>query len=446
MTSAPTSRPTTNIPVAIPAGMPSGAPGTGAAPRTIAGSIPGARSIASRLLHGTPGRMRLYMALGVLAAVVLGAISANALLSSQAAVARAANNTAQVVRAQSIHVDLLRADAVATNAFLIGGLETPESRARYQDAMSRVATGVAEAAAAQPADGTALGALSEQVQTYAALVEQARTNNRLGLPVGAQYLTQASAGLRADAIPIISAVVAANEQRARDEFDRSNSSLQLAVGLLALIGLVAIAVWLAKRTHRYLNGRLTGAIALLLVALVFTLVQVAGVGSATKAVADGDFGQTVTLAEATTSANDARANESLTLIRRGSGASNEALWKTDDKAVRSALGQVDDSGLTSMWGDYTAVHQQVRSLDDNGQWDKAVAMSTDPSAKGSDGTFTTFDTAVTQARDAAGKAAVERLDGLAGSAPIAAIGVALAALLAAWLVVRGIGQRIEEYR
>ncbi|HET7800210.1 MAG TPA: hypothetical protein VFL38_07300, partial [Humibacillus xanthopallidus] len=191
MTSAPTSRPTTNIPVAIPAGAPSGAPAPGTGPRTIAGSIPGARSVVSRLLHGTPGRMRLYMALGVVAAIVLGAVSANALLSSQAAVERAANNTAQVVRAQSIHVDLLRADAVATNAFLIGGLETPESRARYQDAMSRVATGVAEAAAAQPADGAALGALSQQVQTYAALVEQARTNNRLGLPVGAQYLTQA---------------------------------------------------------------------------------------------------------------------------------------------------------------------------------------------------------------------------------------------------------------
>ena len=387
------------------------------------------------------------MALGVLAAIVLGAISANALLSSQAAVERAANNTAQVVRAQSIHVDLLRADAVATNAFLIGGLETPESRARYQDAMSRVATGVAEAAAAQPADGAALGALSQQVQTYAALVEQARTNNRLGLPVGAQYLTQASAGLRADAIPIITAVVSANEQRAREEFDRSNSSLQLAVGLLALIGLVAIAVWLARRTHRYLNARLTGAVVLLLVALVFTLVQVAGVASATRAVADGDFGLTVTLAEATTSANDARANESLTLIRRGSGAANEKAWQADDKAVRAALADVSDSeGLTSQWGDYTTVHQQVRQLDDNGQWDKAVALSTDTSAKGSDGTFRAFDTAVTQARDQAGKAAFERLDGLARTAPIAAIAVALAALIAAWLVVRGIGQRIEEYR
>ncbi|WP_404391379.1 hypothetical protein [Humibacillus xanthopallidus] len=444
MTSAPTSRPTTNIPVAIPAGAPSGPPVAG--PRTIAGSIPGARSIVSRLLHGTPGRMRLFGVLGVLAAIVLGAVSANALLSSQAAVERAANNTAQVVRAQSIHVDLLRADAVATNAFLIGGLESPESRDRYQQAMSRVASGIAEAAAAQPADGTALGALSQQVQTYTALVEQARTNNRLGLPVGAQYLTQASAGLRADAIPIITAIVDANEQRAQDEFTRSNSSLQLAVGLVALIGLVVIAVWLARRTHRYLNGRLTAAIALLLAALVFTFVQVAAVGSATRAVADGSFGQTVTLAEATTAANDARANESLTLIRRGSGASNEASWKADDTAVRNALSGVDDESLADKWGDYTSVHEQVRELDDNGQWEQAVAMSTDATAKGSDGTFTIFDTAVTQARDAAGKAAVERLDGLAGTAPVAALGVALAALLAAWLVVRGIGQRIEEYR
>src|SRR4029079_1386892 len=115
-------------------------------------------------------------------------------------------------------------------------------------------------------------------------------------------------------------------------------------------------------------------------------------------------------------------------------------------AVQDALTGVDDPTLADKWGAYKDVHEQVRDLDQNGQWDKAVAMSTDPSAKGSDGTFTTFDVAVTQARDAAGKDAVERLQGLAGTAPVAALGVALAALLAAWLVVRGIGQRIQEYR
>src|SRR3954468_2853611 len=222
------SAPTTNIPVAIPAGASSGAPAsqTNRTPRTIAGSIPGARGVAERLLHGTPGRMRLFGLLGVIAAVLLGGVSANALLASQSAVERAANNSEQVVRVQSIHVALLRADAVATNAFLVGGLESADSRTRYEGAMARVASGIAKAAAAQPADGTALGVLSERVQTYAALVEQARSNNRLGLPVGAQYLTQASSGLRADAIPIVAQIVKANEERAQKEFDRSNSSLQ----------------------------------------------------------------------------------------------------------------------------------------------------------------------------------------------------------------------------
>src|SRR5690242_1592045 len=173
------SAPTTNIPVAIPARSSSGAPsGSGGRPaRTIAGSIPGARSVVDRLLHGTPGRMRLYGLIGVIAALLLGAVSANALLASQSAVERAANNTAQVVRAQSIHVDLLRADALATNAFLVGGVESADSRARYEQAMGAVAKALSEAAAAQPADGEALGALSQQVQTYVGLVEQARANN-----------------------------------------------------------------------------------------------------------------------------------------------------------------------------------------------------------------------------------------------------------------------------
>jgi len=68
------SAPTTNIPVAVPAGAASSTSGgQSGQPRTIAGSLPSARTLASRLLHGTPGRMRLFGLLGVLAAVVLGA-------------------------------------------------------------------------------------------------------------------------------------------------------------------------------------------------------------------------------------------------------------------------------------------------------------------------------------------------------------------------------------
>jgi hypothetical protein len=394
--------------------------------------------------------MRLFGLLGVLAAVLLGAVSVNALLASQSAVERAANNSEQVVRVQSIHVDLLRADAVATNAFLVGGLESADSRSRYEGAMARVASGIADAAAAQPADGNALGVLAERVQTYAALVEQARSNNRLGLPVGAQYLTQASAGLRADAIPIVAQIVRANEDRSQKEFDRSNSSLQLLVGVVSLLGLLALAVWLARRTHRYLNPSLTGAIALLLVGLFVAAAVINGIGTATRGVADGDYKRAVALADVTTAANDARANESLTLIRRGSGASNEAAWKTNRTAVGNTLatlGRLQDAqGLDGLWGAYVTAHEKVRQLDDGGSWDQAVKLSTSTAAGGAARTFNDFDVAVTQSRDDAGKSTVASLQGLGGSAPLIAVLVALAALAASWLIVRGVGQRIEEYR
>ncbi len=446
-----TSAPTTNIPVAIPAGAQRGAPGP-QQPRTIAGSLPAARTVANRLLHGTPGRMRLFGLLGVIAAVALGAISANALLASQAAVERAANNIAQVVRVQSMHVDLLRADAVATNAFLVGGLEAAASRQSYDDARSRVAAGLAEAAAAQPADAKALGALSQQVQTYAALVEQARANNRLGLPVGAQYLTQASAGLRSDAIPIVEAIVSANEQRARDEFDRSNSSLQLLVGVVALAGLAAIAIWLARRTHRYVNPSLTGAVVVLIVALFVTASVVGSLAGATRDVANGDYQTAVKLAGVTTAANDARANESLTLIRRGSGDAFEKSWQQDGGSVDAGIAEltsrnVADAGtLDQLWKSYSATHKQVRSLDDGGKWDDAVKLSTSTASDGAAGTFQAFDTAASQARDQASTSAVDTLRGLGGTAGFYALGIAVVALLAAWLIVRGIGQRIEDYR
>ena len=354
------------------------------------------------------------------------------------------------MRAQSIHVDLLRADAVATNAFLIGGLETPDVAHPLPRTPCHASPPASpQAAAAQPADGTALGALSQQVQTYAALVEQARTNNRLGLPVGAQYLTQASAGLRADAIPIIDAVVEANEERAQDEFDRSNSSLQLAIGLVALIGLVAIAVWLAKRTHRYLNGRLTAAIALLLVALVFTLV--AGRAASARPPGPSPTGRSARRSRwprRPTAANDARANESLTLIRRGSGAANEDVVEgRRHRPCATPSPASTTPPLADKWSDYKAraragarprrqrpVGQGGRDVD--GRRGEGLRRHLHDLRR-------RRDAGARRGRQGCGRAPPGPR---AARAPVAALGVALAALLAAWLVVRGIGQRIEEYR
>jgi hypothetical protein len=404
------------------------------------------RAVLHRLMQGTPGRMRLLALLSVLAALAVGGVSANALLASRAAAERAANNTAQVVRIQSLHVDLLRADALATNAFLSGGLESADERARYDAAISAAATGIAAAAAAQPADGRALGALADQIRAYTALVEQARANNRLGYPVGAQYLKQASAGLRSDAIPIVQAITTANEGRAAAEFDRSDSTAQLLLGVAGILALIGVALWLARRTHRYLNGPLTAAIALLAAVLVVSALAIGAIAQTTTAVARGEYAAAVALADVSTAANGARANESLTLIARGSGAALETAWVADDKAVRAELATDDRTSLRGAWELYATTHKQVRALDDGGSWDQAVALATSTKADGAATRFAAFDQGAAAARDTASTDAIDQLDGLGGWTPVYIVLVSLAALLAAWLVVRGFGRRIEEYK
>ena len=462
-----TSGPKTNLPVGsatAPAGSraplpppsttsagPSAARSAGAAgpvaPATIRSSGQTLQSAFVGLFQGTPGRMRLLGILGVIAALLLGGASANAILASEAAAERAANTTEQVVRMQSIQVDLLRADALATNAFLVGGLETPDTRSQYDSAMAAVARNIAAGAADQPADANALGTLAEKVQDYAALVEQARSNNRLGLPVGARYLTEASSSLRASAIPVVAEIVKANEARAQKEFDRSNSSVQLLAGVAALIVLVLIAVWLARRTHRYLNPSLTGGVVLLVVGLIVAATTIGNIGTTTAQVASGHYRDAVDLAHVRTAANDARANESLTLIARGSGKKYQDAWVANDTTVRGTLGQIDDAdGLTSDWDAYATAHEQIRARDDGGQWEQAVDLATTQEANGSTAAFNTFDQQVTQRRDTASTAAIDQLGALGGGSTVWAALIAILSLIASWLIVRGIGQRIKEYR
>ena len=457
-----TSGPQTNLPVAPPTGSrtplpppssaaPVTAPGASApasaAPATIRGSGQTLQSALTGLFQGTPGRMRLLGIVGVLAALLLGGAAANAILASEAAAERAATTTEQVVRMQSIQVDLLRADALATNAFLVGGLETADARAQYDAAMAAVARNIAAGAAAQPADAKALGTLAEKVQDYAALVEQARSNNRLGLPVGARYLTEASSSLRASAIPVVAEIVKTNEARAQKEFDRSNSSIQLLAGVAALIILALIAIWLARRTHRYLNPSLTGGVALLVVGLVVAATTIGNIGTTTTEVASGAYQQAVDLAQVRTAANDARANESLTLIQRGSGARYQQAWEANDTTVRETLEQVDGGGgLTGDWDAYATAHEEIRALDDGGQWEQAVELATTQDADGSTAAFNAFDQQVTEQRDTASADAIDQLGALGGGSTVWAVLIAIVSLIASWLIVRGIGQRIKEDR
>ena len=95
-----------------------------------------------------------------------------------------------------------------------------------------------------------------------------------------------------------------------------------------------------------------------------------------------------------------------------------------------------------VWQPYVDVHTQIRTLDDGGQWDKAVALATTESNT----TFTAFDTNVAREVDSA---SAETTGGLAATVPWMVIGAILslvAGIAMAVLGRRGLAQRLKEYR
>ena len=454
--------PPTGIPAALP--PPTGVPtrtqtsvpplaGQTTVPPTVAGRFSELTTSFRRSMSGTPGRLRVLALLAVVVSLVFAIAAFSTFGSTDDALRRGEANTTQLVRIQAINTNLVRADANATNAFLVGGLERADQRADYTSSLEQASRLIAEAAMAQPADGPALGVLNSSLLTYASLIEQARATNRQALPVGAQYLREASSGLRSDALPILGALVKANEARVNAEFDSATgaSAALIFSGLLALFVLIGGMVWLSLRTHRYVNPPLAAATAAVLVTLVIGSISLAAVGSRVSDVRNGSYAATLATATARIAAFDAKSNESLTLIARGSGSAFEKAWAGSSKVVTtqstaSARLSSEAVNLAALWADYVATHTQIRAADDGGQWEGAVTQATGSTATSANATFDAFDARSGAALTASSRAASESLDAPRTWLPFAAwLGLlaGIAAAVSAWW---GVSLRLEEYR
>lgn len=373
---------------------PAFAPPTGA-PTAAAGASPGL------LTADLPGRLTRLRLLVIALCVLFGSIGAAQLAMAWDANRSAAADTQQLIRVQGISANLLHADALATNAFLIGGLEPAQQRAAYDGAIEAVSRAIADAAQAQPADRAALGQLNDDVVRYAGAMEQARANNRQGFPVGASYLRQASADLRSEAIPVLDALVTANGDRAQSSMGGQHPWLVALPGLVVLAALFLANRWIAARFKRRINVGVATA------AVVVLVLGIAGVALSARSAAHnadlaaGSYRVVVDGSKARTFGNDAKANESLRLIARGSGQAFEKSWATDAAAVTALTDRAGMDGIHDAWADYEAAHKALVALDDKGQWDQAVSRATEVGPGGSTGAFTTFDERARSVVDAA---------------------------------------------
>jgi hypothetical protein len=413
----------------------------------------GLSGLLSRLVETTPRQLRAWSACAVLACAAFGVLGAVALHARSDALADARADAEQFVRLQAMRTNIVQADAEATNAFLVGGLEPVEQRQAYDDRLAAVARDVAVAAGAAPVDAETLGRVNDALTRYTGLVESARANNRQGFPIATAYLRQASTVLRTEILPTLTTLSTVTGNRVIDHYDWSDRALHLLVLVLALTALALLGGqwWLAQRTHRILNPAVVVATALVAVGAVVGLTVMRSAQADAEDVRTGAYAATVAMAQARVAAFDAKSYESLSLIYRGSGPLYETPQKQASQAAVDALAKargVEGASVDAVadalrkWGD---AHAAIRALDDAGQWDEAVKQAT--ALNGPSNTeFNHFDQASRQRLD--GDVATTR-DGLAAAQDTPRLFVwlvlaaGLAAAVAAW---RGYDRRLEEYR
>jgi len=418
-------------------------------------------------LETTPGRLNGYLIvltiLGVLAGLsaVVGAAQRNDSIDS------VVNRSGPLaVQAQRLYRALSDADATAASAFLSSAAEPPDLRQRYQLDIADASAALAAAASAGTSgtsgtSGTAadpIARISAKLPVYTGLVETARTQNRLNLPVGAAYLREASALMRDELLPAASQLYQSETAQLDDDLSAGSSFPWLTVPLILVLlgGLVLAQRYLTRRTQRLLSRGMAVATVATVVMLLWVAVSWLDVSNQLGDSRDQGSAQVNLIAQARIAALQARADEALTLVARGSGDAFEKDFTDRMATISGAAGLVGqarnqaqsadvakdlDKALGSIAG-WGSQHKQVRTLDDGGQYPEAVTLALGDNAK----TFNAIDTSLGDAIAKADGAFRDHASSADAAMSGATVGWSLLTIVSIAGLVLGLRQRIAEYR
>ena len=441
--------------------------------RTAGATVPGRLRRRRLDLTTTPGRLRLLVGGLVLLSLAWGALAAIA-ASQYAAAASSVVNVREPLSldAQQIYSRLSDANDAATTAFLTGGLEPAATRARYLADIAAAGTGI-ENATAQGGAGTGaaasdLSTLAQDLPTYAGEIETARADNRLGYPLGAAYLREASALMRLTLLPKAQDLYAAENASLNGTSARATGGpligVTVAAALVVLCAMYLASRWLRRRTHRVFNVGLLAAGAVMVLAAAWLVLAFAGARSDLLNAQAHGLATVQAVAAVDIAAQEAHADEGLTLIDNSGDVPPNDIYQPDYLAKQSALGPGNGKllsiALTAAQGTpaapavtaavsdaraWFAAHAQVRSLDDNNKHTVAVAsvLGTAPGDAGQAFTRLSGDltTAINQDQAVFNATAQSAPGAYAGLAP----GLAVAALIMAAACAWGLGRRLAEY-
>jgi alkylhydroperoxidase/carboxymuconolactone decarboxylase family protein YurZ len=432
--------------------------------RPAAGARPGNR-VAARA-RSTPGRLTQLAVLLSVLGVIAGFTTVVGLIQRGAAVDAVATRSGPLtVQAQQLYRSLSDADATAASAFLEGGVEPAALRDRYQSDIAAASAALAAVTTGSDTSRADIDRLTAQLPVYTGLVETARTYNRLGRPLGAAYLREASGLMRTQLLPAAQRVYA--DETRQLGADRSGGAgfpwVAVPLLLLTLAGLILAQRWLSRRTRRLLNLGLLVATAAAVVLLAWTTVSWAAIQGHLSAADRAGSGQVELLAQARIAALQARADESLTLVARGSGGDFETDFGKTMKTLAGDDGlggllararqQAGDPGVRLAViaaqrdvKDWQAAHKQVRDKDNGGDNAGAVALAIGSGGGTAASAFTKLDTDLATAIAGANTAFDREARAASGDLTGAVPGHVVLTLILLAGVIFGLQQRIAEYR
>lgn len=332
-----------------------------------------------------------------------------------------------------LYTTLSVADAAAATAF-IAQAEPGGVRLRYEQAITDASVAVTRASSGLTDESLVqlLGRINAELAVYTGLVEIARANNRAGNPVGSSYLSEASGLMQSTILPDAQRLYQATSARVDRE---TTASTQIPAPVILVVATMT-RIPSAPTTRPGLIRRL--------------------VRRASRSAKDTAAESLKTITNLAITAQQARADETLSLIRRGDEeVRKQAFYQridamqrqlNDYMARRHAVDKPDLQGADQLLVRWRQANDRINSYISVGNYRAATQVAL---GKGEDDATPAFDKLDEALTKAMGQSRTQlRHDilnahrGLAG----AQVGGVVLSLGAAIAVALGLWPRLKEYR
>lgn len=413
----------------------------------------------------SPGRLIAMGLLLIGLCLAAGAVTATTVSDRQQALDTLLDETEPDAHsAHRLYTSLSIADAAASTAFIAGGLEPKPVRDRYAQAIGDAAAELvtqtghpgSDADPAHNPDTRLRAGIATGLPVYTGVVETARTNNRIGYPVGAAYLSEASNQMQTVLLPMAEelqnlrsgAVEATQHNHVRPPW----TAIVLVV--LTLVTLCLVQRELARRWRRVLNPGLLLASAAIVVLLAWTVL--AGAISATSMTQGRDDGAVPSsrLTESRILTQQARAAETLKLVRRDATGDYDRTYELSITRLADLLGGYpadapatgEVTNARAALGRWRVAHQRMNDTLARGDYNGAAAVATGPSAADATAQVSALDDALDKAITETRNTLRDNTSQAARALDFLAPGAMVLGLLAACFVALGLWPRLREYR